>query len=350
MKLSRLFFLSFIIWIFLSPRQTFAQEQTPPERFDATVSPVFFDFNAKPGQVISDKIRVRNNTTETRDLIVKIKLLGGDENGELTVKEEIDDALLSWISVKNTTVKALPKEWVNIPFTITVPKEAAYGYYWAFSINTIEDNSKNFTGAKLNASLVVPILLNVNKIGAKTEGKIVSFTKDIGWYEYLPVKFNTTFQNSGNVHIKPKGNIFIKDFMGRQVAVLNVNQNLGAILPQTKRDFESIWSDSFIFRVEKFGEDGKVVLDDKGKAKTELKFRFDKILDLRIGKYTATSLVVLSTDTRDIAFEKSISFFVFPWKIVIASIVFVIFALLGFANTTKTITKRVKEWFGKGKK
>jgi len=38
--------------------------QTPtPGNYDVTVSPVFFDLTANPGDSISNKIRIRNNTT-----------------------------------------------------------------------------------------------------------------------------------------------------------------------------------------------------------------------------------------------------------------------------------------------
>lgn len=327
----------------------FAQEESTGGNFDTTVSPVFFDFNAKPGQTINDRIRIRNNTNQTQQLTVTIGLLGGDENGELTVKETSDESI-NWITFEDKTIEALPKEWINIPFSLEVPQNAAYGYYWAISFNSPENKAQDFTGTRLNASLVVPILLNVHKDGAVTDGNIAQFRTDKSWYEYLPVNFLTTFDNTGNVHIKPKGNIFIEDFFGNQVGSLEINDTQGAILPQTKRTFKSIWDDSFIYIAEKTGSDGNVLFDAYGKAQTELKFNFQKILDLRIGRYTATALVVLSTDTNDVAFERSISFFVFPWKIVIGIVIFLILSLLGLITTTKTISRKVGGLFKRFKK
>lgn len=311
--------------------------------FDVTVSPVFFDFTAKPGSTLTQQVRLRNNTDTTLPIKVDVKKMGGDENGDLTIQNAPDDTT-SWFEVKNTGITAPPNEWVNVPFTITVPESAAYGYYWALSFTQDSTPGKPLTGAKVNASIVVPVLLNVNKEGAKTEGKI-TFSTNNNWYEYLPVDFSTIFENTGNVHVRPKGNIFIKDWLGRTVATLDVNPNQGAVLPGTKKNFQTPWNDSFIWYENKV-VDGKPVMDKNGKPEKELKVRFDKILDLRIGKYTATSLVVISGE-RDIALEKSVSFFVFPWKIVAGSIVFVLFALLGLFSTAKSLGKRIAGLFRK---
>lgn len=349
----KLFILSFSVislaLLLIPTSQVYAQTQ-PAKALDLTVSPVFFEFQAKPGDTLSNTLRLRNNTSETIQIKAEIKKIGGDDNGDLAIKDTTADETLSWIEIKNKSFTTQPKEWTTIPFTITVPKNAAYGYYWALSFTTDENQDvKNFAGAKVNASVVVPILLNVNKAGAKTDAKILDFKKDAGWYEYLPVKFMTTIENLGNVHISPKGNIFIKDWKGKQIAELPLNPGQGNIIPNLKKTFESSWNQSFITIEPKFEENGKAVLDKNGNQKKGIVFHFDKVLDFRIGKYTATAVVVVSGEKQDLAYEKSISFFVFPWKIVIGAIIFIVFALLGFASTTKSIVKRIKKLFGKGK-
>ncbi len=340
----KLFVVSFLVLVLAIPLASPLLAQTPTNsNFDVTVSPVFFDFTAKPGTTINGKVRLRNNTGTQLPIKIEVKKMGGDQNGELTIQNAPDDTS-SWFTVKNTGITAPSNEWITVPFDITVPSNAAYGYYWALSFTQDDSNNQKVTGTKLNAAIVVPVLLNVNKEGAKTEVKISDFSNDAGWYEYLPVNFKTTVANTGNVHVRPKGNIFIKDFLGRTVATLDVNPNDGAILPSTKRTFETFWNDSFMWYENKV-IDGKNVLDKDGKPQKELKIRFDKILDLRIGKYTATALVVVSNGSRDMALERSISFFVFPWKIVAGSIIFVLLAGVGLFSTTKTIIRRIKGFF-----
>ena len=332
----------FLAFFFLVP---LANAQTPSTgNFDTTVSPTFIEINAKPGTTTTQSVKLRNNTSNTITLSSDIKIMGGDEQGELTIKDEKAEHL-SWLLLKENTVTLRPKEWTTVPFTIEIPETAAYGYYWALSFTSKNEANKS-TGATLNASIVVPILLSVEKSGAKTEGKFLDFTTSSYTYEFPPITFTSRFENTGNVHIRPQGNIFIKDFFGRNVATLNVNETQGSILPGLKRTFETKWNDGFITYEPKV-VDGESVKDENGKAKMDMKIHFQKLLDLRIGKYTATSLLLVSGKERDYTYEKSIIFFVFPWKVVIVITLIIGFVGIGLFTTTKSIVRKIKGIFRK---
>jgi hypothetical protein len=73
-------------------------------------------------------------------------------------------------------------------------------------------------------------------------------------------------------------------------------------------------------------------------------------LDLRIGRYTATALVVLSTATKDIPFEMQTSFWIFPWKVVLGAMLLIAFAGIGFYSTLRNFVRRVLTVFGLTKK
>jgi hypothetical protein len=190
--------------------------------------------------------------------------------------------------------------------------------------------------------------LNVKKPGAKMQGKLLSLKTDSNWYEYPPVKFLTQFQSTGNVHVRPTGNIFIKNWLGQQVATLNVNNSQATVLPDTIKTFDSSWNDSFITNEPKL-EYGQPKLDKNGKPQTQLKINWEKILNIRIGPYTASEVLVISTDTKDIPYEAHVSFFVFPWKLVLGSILFIIFAGIGFYNSIKNLVRKIIRIFGTGK-
>ena len=159
------------------------------------------------------------------------------------------------------------------------------------------------------------------------EGKLLSLNVDKNFYEYPPIKFSTVFENIGNVHIRPTGNIFIKDWLGNQVGMIPVNENNGAVLPNVKKTFSSTWDDGFITIEPKIEANGEPILDKNGKAETELKIRWDKLPSIRIGRYTASEILVVSTANRDIPFTIETSFFVFPWKIAGVILIFVLFLI-----------------------
>lgn len=317
--------------------------QTPiTGRFDVTVSPTFIELSSKPGDTVNQSVKLRNNTNEAITVIPQVRLMGGDEQGELTIKDTREEHI-DWLTVSDERLTLPPREWITVNFSIQIPENAAFGYYWALSF-TAEESTVEETGAALSASLAVPILLTVEKEGAKTEGKFLDFRSDSSYYEYPPVTFITQFENTGNVHIRPSGNIFIKDFLGRTVGILTVNEGQGGILPNTKRTFESTWNDGFITYETKM-EDGEEVLDSDGNPQREMKIHYQKLLDLRIGRYTATALMLVSGPDRDYTYEKSISFFVFPWKVVLILTAIVIFVAIGLITTGRTVFRRVRKLF-----
>ena len=317
--------------------------------YDVTVSPIYLDLTANPGDTLTTKIRLRNNTTSPIPIKVGVEKLSGDLNGNVILKQDENDPTLSWIQFDNNTFVAKPLEWTDVPFTVNIPKEAAYGYYWTITFAQDESSPLAKSGVNLTGAAGVPLLLNVVKEGAKSEGKLASFTSDKGFYEYPPVAFTTKFENLGNIHIQPKGNIFIKDWLGRQVAVLDVNQTMGNILPNSARIFQNPWDDSFI-TVEPKMLDGQPVMDKNGKPQTALSFHWDKVLSLKIGRYTATELIVLSTPNKDVTFQKEISFWVLPWKLIGAIILIIVFAAVGFYSTLRTVWGKTLKILGLRKK
>jgi hypothetical protein len=331
--------------LFLAPK-TYAQTAS---NYDVTVSPIFFDLSANPGDTINTKLRIRNNTGNPIPIKLAVEKLTGDINGNLSLKQATNDYTLSWFKFDTDRIVTSPLEWTDVPFTISVPKDAAYGYYWTITLTQDNVAPSAKSAVSLTGAAGVPVLLKVNKAGTVTQGKIKSFSLDSNFYEYPPIKFLTNFENTGNVHIRPMGNIFIKDWLGRQVALLDVNSAQGTILPNAARQFESDWDNSFI-TVEPKMVGGQPKLDKNGKQETSLKINFQKILDLRIGRYTATELLVVSTDKRDLTYQADTSFWVFPWKLVIGALVFIAFAGLGFYSTIKNFVKRVSKIFGFGRK
>lgn len=342
--IARIGFILSLFFLFGVPSPVLAQ--TPPEsNFDVTVSPTFIELSAKPGATVTQQVKLRNNTDREIKVIPEVKIMGGDEQGGLTIKETKEEHL-SWILLDSEEISLKPREWSTVNFSINIPEDAAYGYYWALSFTSGDTKVTTQTGTTLAASLAVPVLLSVQKDGAKTEGKFLEFKSDSSFYEFPPITFTTQFQNSGNVHIRPQGNVFIKDFLGRTVGTLTINESQGSILPTLNRSFETSWNDGFITYETKM-KDGIEVIGSDGKPEREMKIHYQKLLDLRIGKYTATALMLVSGAERDYTYEKTISFFVFPWKVVLVLIAIVIFVGIGLFTTSRSIIRKIKGIFRK---
>lgn len=322
----KLLFLPLILFISLVvifSSRTLAQESN----YDVTVSPVFFDLTTNPGGTVSDRIRVRNNTSSPIPVKVEVKRLTGDENGELTFNEDNSDNSLDWINFQDTTVTLAPLEFTNIPFTIEVPEDAAYGYYYAINLTQAESGTDS-TGAAISGAAAIPVLLNVRKDGAKAELKLNEFEVESFINDTLPVNFNVKLENTGNVHVRPRGNIFISGMGKDNITSIDINPNGAAIIPNTVRTFPASWTAGFLVK-EQVIEDGQPKIDSDGRPVMKLKINWNKVTEMRLGKYTANLIVVYDDGTRDVPIESSKSFWVIPWKALIVAIIAVVILVLG---------------------
>ncbi len=322
-KLFLPFALLLLVFIFLTAK-TSAQTTSP--NYDVTLSPVFFDLSSNPGTTVSDKIRVRNNTDSPIPITITLNQLTGDLNGNLSLKPNQSDPTLGWVKFQSKTYVLSPLDWTDIPFSINIPKDAAYGYYFAISFNQDKNSPLTKNGTSITGAAAVPILLNVRKEGARAEAKVLSFTTTNFINEYLPVDFNVKVENVGNIHIKPHGNIFISSGNSKDLAILDVNSDIGSIIPQTARVFNASWADGFI-TMEPVLNYGTPKLDKNGKPIKHLVINWDKLTSLRIGRYDANLLLVFDNGTRDVPLEANLSFWVFPYKIV-GGILIVIIAFI----------------------
>ncbi|MCL6096332.1 MAG: DUF916 domain-containing protein [Patescibacteria group bacterium] len=331
-----------LVTFFVTKTVVFSQT---PSNYDVTVSPVFFDLSSTPGDTISDRVRIRNNTATSLPIKLEVKKLTGDVNGDLTLKSDNSDSSLSWIKFPSDTIVAKPLEWTDIPFTIQIPKDAAYGYYFAITFAQNNNSPLAKTGAAITGAAAVPVLLNVRKEGAKADAKILQFSTKSSVNEYLPVDFTVNVENVGNIHVKPHGNIFISNG-GKDLAILDVNGSLASIIPGTRKTFNASWDDGFLVK-EEVTEDGQVKLDKNGKPVEKLTINWNKLTSFRIGKYTANLLLVFDNGKRDVSLESTTTFWVFPYKAIIVIVILfiagiIVLRLLLKYYVSREIKKRTK--------
>jgi hypothetical protein len=326
---------------FLAPK-IYAQQTAPA--YDVTVSPIFLDLSANPGDTITTKVRIRNNTTSPIPVKVGVEKLTGDLNGNLSLQQAKNDYTLSWFKFDNTSVTTAPLEWTDVPFTINIPKDAAYGYYWTITFTQDTSGTNAKSGVALTGAAGVPVLLKVNKAGAKAEAQLSQFSINNFITEYLPADFTIKVENTGNVHIKPHGSIFISDGRSKDLAVLDVNPGLGNIIPNSARIFSASWADGFIVR-QPVIENGQPKVDKNGNPVETLQINWNKLTNFRIGRYTANLLLVYDNGTRDVPMQSTITFWILPWKVILGMlatvvIVFFVVRFLLKAYINREIRKR----------
>lgn len=280
------------------------------------ISPAKVELNAAKGNSYSIKLNITNVTDS--ELVYSSAVSDFKASGETGVpKIEIDKTMpatasvRTWVStISKFTLKSRESKEVNA--TINVPSNAEPGGHYGILSFSGTAPDVNGTGVGLSASTGVLLLIRVD--GQITEtAKIASFysgnlDRPNFFFESSPIPFIVRVQNSGNTHLKPMGNIEIKDMFGNSVATVSVNSSATNVLPKSIRRFGGSDSD-------------KLQMTSKG---------------LMFGKYTAQ--LTLGYGTTGQALTSTISFWVIPYKLVaiillvIGTIIYVIKRILKVYN------------------
>lgn len=286
----------------LFPSYAYAQSAN---RLDITVSPISLDITGQPGITVQNRIRVHNNGSTPLHLSVSLKKIvpADTDPGFQLVDPTPQDEFISWIHIETPRFEAPPQEWVYIPFSISIPSNAAFGYYPAFVIN--QEASPSSGTAVLSGGVAVLTALNVLSPNAHVESDLLDFSASSQITEWLPVTFFATIKNKGNIHVRPRGNIFISSGEKNDIDILEVNLDQSTIIPGSTRTFTSSWTNGFITKEK----------DESGRERFVI--HWEKITNMRIGKYTARLLLVYDAGTRDATLEAITTFWVVPWKLLL---------------------------------
>lgn len=312
--------------------------------FNLIVSPLPIGLQAKPGESISRELQIKNAGLTTEHVKVTLMKFGAaDDNGTPKLQDPgPGDDFISWVSFSRDHFDAEPNVWTSITMTIKVPPTAAFSYDYAVvfsrdgAANPAQPRQANLIGSV--ASLV---LLDIQRPGAKSQAQLVSFNMSKKVYEFLPADFTVRMKNTGNVHVAPRGNVFITRG-GKSVGLLEVNQSKGFILPNTYRSFVTSWQDgSPVYKLKT--ANGKVVLNKNDVQERSLTWDNFNPSKLRIGRYTAHLVMVYNDGTSDIPLEGTITFWVIPWRILGVVLLVLLLVLAGlYATVVKPLHGRIK--------
>ena len=227
---------------------TLAQQSSDTAAVGLEVSSPIYEYTIAPGKVQQDIIKIKNVGASEQTYYPEVLDFKSDnKSGTPIFLNKGEDSgtysLAKWTSVSTEAITLSPNQSTALNFNITVPTEAEPGGHYAgilFSTQPSDPSGSNQIGL---ASKVGSLVLVRVAGEAKEAAKITSFTADKDNYEKAEVKFSTTVENTGNVHVQPKGVIEVKNVFGGQVAAIDVNQLSANVLPGSSRIFESSWKD-----------------------------------------------------------------------------------------------------------
>jgi len=317
--------------------------------FNLTASPLPIELLTTAGNVVTTDLRVQNSGTapvKIKVSLLKFKASGINGQPQLLPRQAGDD-FFDWVTFSRDSFVANPNVWETIVMTVKPPKDAAFGYYFAvvFSQDSTADIQLSTPTSKLNGAAATLVLLNVQSAGEKKKVEVASFSTSKKLYEYLPVTFNVAVKNVGNIHLVPRGSIYISRDHKKTIAVIDVNPNAGNTLPSSTRAFSVAWSDGFPVYDNKLDSNGSPVNGKDGKPILKIKYDFSKTNKLRFGKYYAHLTLIYDNGTADVPIEGEVSFWVVPWKMLPVFILAVIMIGVGLYSTSGTWIRWFKNKF-----
>lgn len=269
--------------------------------FAVTVGPVKMEYSVDPGGIIEGKLFLMNETGGTQTFYPSFEKFI-EVSGEKQFLPKESTELARWFKTENSITLGAGEQ-KNVPFVIEIPQNAPPGGH--FAVIWWSTAPPDGPGARIVTRAGILVYLRVSG-DIKESGEVLSFDA-VKFHNWLPVNFNLIFKNTGNVHLKPTGEIKIKNIFGITKAVLSPNPNTLQVLPESEKSFTLAWNS------EKWGG-----------------FAF--------GPYSAKLNLIYGEEQKEIS--KKIWFFVFPWKISLIAILVLLILIFGF---TKGI-KRYNRW------
>ncbi|MEN9413247.1 MAG: hypothetical protein RLZZ342_334 [Candidatus Parcubacteria bacterium] len=225
------------------------------EALAVTVSPPLIQLTIGPGETWSSALKVTN--TNKRDVTYYATVLDFEATGEEGVGTFIPRvqlgaptgptgySLASWIVMASTSVTIPAGESGSVPFTVQVPQNAEPGGHYAAILVGTQPGTGEITGPTMQISSYVSSLIFVRLRGEAIEsGRIREFRTEQSVYDTADANFLLRFENTGNTHLKPQGDIVIYNMWGKKRGELAVNQerHFGNVLPQSTRRFTFAWA------------------------------------------------------------------------------------------------------------
>jgi WxL Interacting Protein, host binding domain len=210
-----------------------------PVHYDPSVraSKSYFIVQAKPGDVVSNSVRVYNlgGVTGTAYLYAVDGTTGQTSGAVYLDRNRPRRGVGAWIALGEQKLALGPRANAVVPFVLRVPRDAKPGDHLggivAENAALTQSNSKGALQIKIRHLTIVAVEVQVP--GTAPAGLRIGAVKAGGehGYQYLYVHL----KNTGAVSLKPTGTIRVADANGKQVAMRQLQ--LDTFLPGTAIDY-----------------------------------------------------------------------------------------------------------------
>lgn len=213
------------------------------------ISPALVELNAAKGKEYNITLKVMNITSSNLTYTPSVADFEASDDETGSPQITTDNNLPDTISIK-TWISEIPqftlskRQSKTIIANISIPNDAEPGGHYGVLRFTGRAPELQDNGVGLAASAGLLLLIRVDgKITEKADlAEFYSANidgKQSSFFENGPIMFVSRIRNVGNIHIKPVGNIEIRNIFGGIVANLPVDAEKSNVLPNSIRRFET---------------------------------------------------------------------------------------------------------------
>lgn len=248
-------YLFFVVFFFFA---NIAQAETVGVAAKQTV----FSFDLNPGSEKDFSVDIQNISQSGENVSVESEDFSFGNNNEISSIVEVNElnGMRSWVSVERKNLILASKESTTIPIKIKIPSDATVGsHYSLVAINFLPMiDGQNFQSTMIGGRIGIYILVNV-KGEVSGKGVLKNFSTPIITSDNANIKAD--FQNEGNIHYIPHGEIQIQNLFTRKTQTLETEKHF--VFPGKKYSFELQWKPTSIFsayKAQAFFVDGNGVM------------------------------------------------------------------------------------------
>ncbi|MDA3840422.1 MAG: hypothetical protein PF572_04995 [Patescibacteria group bacterium] len=190
---------------------------------DLSLEPKVIDDSVAPRAMLEYSVVLKNNTTHKLNIY---PLLEDLDEGEKKISEGLLDReylMTKWISIKRNAIDISPGEEYTLPIKIDVSHDAIPDEYF---VSITFAHGAHRVEAEENAVKTSPPKLFIN---LKVEDQTIEKASILKYYpskkifiDPRPVLF-LELNNSGNVDLAPKGNVYLYNKRGEEVDIISIN-------------------------------------------------------------------------------------------------------------------------------
>lgn len=291
-------------------------------------APVSQELHINPGDTYTDKVTLWNlsdSETEYKIVIRGFKQIEDYPGTAVLLSEEQEvsstTSAANWFRIETESILVPSQYNFELNYVIEVPENAEPGEYYA-QIFFYTDQEVEPTDSVVTINNIGGGPTFLVKTGDEfTESlELIEFKSLHKFYETMDVTLSTTLENTGNVHLKPRGTLVFKNMLGQELSTMEFNPAGQAIIRDTVASYITEWCSDCL-------------LTKNG--------------SLAVGPITAELIINYKSESPGYSpITAETTFWVFPWKFALA----VLGGIIVIVWVTKIVRKPKKKDVSHGDK